>query len=488
MWDIFTCTAPRLFSHGKDKPRDNGDGGGEDEALEGTAPDAQRDGARCGKCRCICQLRSSTPWGFRTASVVRRSRRAVAPLLTPSRRAPSPLHPPPLSLSLSPPLSLPRTPSLYRPLALQRDKFGLLVVGYDTTRGGIVMAWEPLVVMLRKLFITLAGSLLRDPYLQIMTALLILIFSLTLQALVQPYASPLLNTLDVTSLLFLVVTQVRYVCAAPLLRMLPARATKCLAHPPSFSTYAPPTHRRHERMFYECSTQVLSIIYLYLDTLDTPLPLLNMPRDQIEIGMTVLLFIANAAVIVMLIAAWIARIVYEKVAHHSVKKREARVEAALESGDLQQSAANAQSPAEIEMVTRRSHEELLFLSRTNPLQLKKERRRSLDGAAFAARTQRNAAAARERGNEMLANAYELEGRVYDLKEQCDAINAELAEKDLTIARLQAECDTLGGGAGGGARSPGSSPAGFAESLRKVSFLLFTVTFYANLAHNLTRSP
>ena len=32
---------------------------------------------------------------------------------------------------------------------------------YSTDRGSIVMAWEPLVVMLRKLFITLAGACAR---------------------------------------------------------------------------------------------------------------------------------------------------------------------------------------------------------------------------------------------------------------------------------------------------------------------------------------
>ena len=68
------------------------------------------------------------------------------------------------------------------------------------------MAWE-FVVMLRKLFITLAGSLPRDPYLQIMSALVILVGSLTLQALVQPYESRLLNVLDVGSLFVLIVTQ-----------------------------------------------------------------------------------------------------------------------------------------------------------------------------------------------------------------------------------------------------------------------------------------
>ena len=81
------------------------------------SPDAARTGCaklfKC-QCTCICTRRSSTPWGYRTASI--------------------------------------------------RERFGLLVAGYDTGRGSIVMAWEPLVVMLRKLFVTLAGTLLRDAY------------------------------------------------------------------------------------------------------------------------------------------------------------------------------------------------------------------------------------------------------------------------------------------------------------------------------------
>ena len=85
----------------------------------------------CGTCQCICMKRSSTPWGFRTSSF--------------------------------------------------RERFGLLVSGYATDRGSLVMAWEPLVVMLRKLFITLAGSVVHDPYLQITSALTILVASLTLQ-------------------------------------------------------------------------------------------------------------------------------------------------------------------------------------------------------------------------------------------------------------------------------------------------------------------
>ena len=63
----------------------------------------------CPSCVCICNRRDGTPWGYRTEST--------------------------------------------------RERFGLLIAGYDTKRGVLVMAWEPLVVMIRKLFITLAGAL-----------------------------------------------------------------------------------------------------------------------------------------------------------------------------------------------------------------------------------------------------------------------------------------------------------------------------------------
>ena len=136
------------------------------------------------------------------------------------------------------------------------------------------MAWEPLVVMLRKLFITLAGSLPRDPYIQITIALSILLASITLQALVQPYESTLVNVLDVISLFVLIVTQ------------------------------------------------VLSIVYLHLDTKTGELPL-DLTKSDIEIIVTLLLFAMNITVIVMLLAAWVIRTGYEKlgrVARRALRK------------------------------------------------------------------------------------------------------------------------------------------------------------------------
>ena len=191
----------------------------------------------CLSCTCNCKLRSSTPWGYRIASV--------------------------------------------------RERFGLLVAGYDTERGAFVMAWEPLVVMLRKLFITLAGSLPRDPYIQITIALVILIGSMVMQALVQPYESKLLNILDVISLFVLVITQ------------------------------------------------CLSILYLYLDSKpkDEPLPY-RLDRGTVEIGMTITLFAANIFVIVTLFGAYVTRVIFENMRECELcaTRSRGRKEGALDGG------------------------------------------------------------------------------------------------------------------------------------------------------------
>jgi hypothetical protein len=82
-----------------------------------------------------------------------------------------------------------------------------------------VVAWEAL-VMVRKLAVTLAGSILKDPYLQILAALLILVVSALATAYVQPYESASLNLLDTLGLFALIVTQIFsilyfYVAASP---------------------------------------------------------------------------------------------------------------------------------------------------------------------------------------------------------------------------------------------------------------------------------
>lgn len=102
IFDMCTCSAPTC---GK-KQDDDAD---EDVPTAGPRVKGRR---ACytvfPKCICICQQRDNTPWGYRTEST--------------------------------------------------RERFGLLLAGYDTDRGALVMAWEPIVVMLRKLCITLAGE------------------------------------------------------------------------------------------------------------------------------------------------------------------------------------------------------------------------------------------------------------------------------------------------------------------------------------------
>ena len=82
-----------------------------------------------------------------------------------------------------------------------------ILTGYSTVRSGIVVAWEA-IVMLRKLAVTLAGSTIQDPYLQILAALLILVFSCVATAFIQPYEVQWLNLLDTFGLLTLITTQI----------------------------------------------------------------------------------------------------------------------------------------------------------------------------------------------------------------------------------------------------------------------------------------
>ena len=103
MFDLCSCSSPTCTAAEPDL-----DG---DAELDATLRQSSRQKFRqyCPSCVCICNRRDGTPWGYRTEST--------------------------------------------------RERFGLLIAGYDTKRGVLVMAWEPLVVMIRKLFITLAGAL-----------------------------------------------------------------------------------------------------------------------------------------------------------------------------------------------------------------------------------------------------------------------------------------------------------------------------------------
>jgi hypothetical protein len=88
-----------------------------------------------------------------------------------------------------------------------RTRFGFLFAGYSTNRSGFVVAWEA-VVMLRKLAVTIAGSMVADPYLSILSAQLILVVSCVTTALVAPYETSALNLIDVLGMFALIVTQI----------------------------------------------------------------------------------------------------------------------------------------------------------------------------------------------------------------------------------------------------------------------------------------
>jgi hypothetical protein len=142
-----------------------------------------------------------------------------------------------------------------------------------------------------------------------MSAQLILIGSLTLQALVQPYESALLNVLDVISLFTLIATQVRALRGRP--RALPLACTQPLAisHRLYFLLHPP---QRTQQCTTDRTLQVLSILYLYLDTNGDSLPF-GIDRKGLEVGMTIALFALNFSVIATLFIAWIARLAFEKL-------------------------------------------------------------------------------------------------------------------------------------------------------------------------------
>jgi hypothetical protein len=136
-----------------------------------------------------------------------------------------------------------------------RSRFAFLYNGYSTTRSGVVVAWEAL-VMVRKLAVVLAGSLLRDPYLQILAALLVLVVSALATAFVQPYETGWLNALDTLGLFALIVTQ------------------------------------------------ILSIVYFYTESAEYPF----MDPAHLEAIVTILLLLLNGAVILLITALYIVEL------------------------------------------------------------------------------------------------------------------------------------------------------------------------------------
>ena len=88
-----------------------------------------------------------------------------------------------------------------------RTRFGFLFHGYNL-QGSIVFAGWEANVMLRKLCVTLAGTGISDPYLQIIAALMILIVAFGLQSFFQPYETTALNILDSLGIFCLLCTQI----------------------------------------------------------------------------------------------------------------------------------------------------------------------------------------------------------------------------------------------------------------------------------------
>ena len=84
--------------------------------------------------------------------------------------------------------------------------FGFVYRGYHTDRG-LVVAWESF-VMVRKLAVTAITVSSSDPYIQIFVALLLLIISYGLQERIMPFETPLLNNIEGIGLFSLIFTQI----------------------------------------------------------------------------------------------------------------------------------------------------------------------------------------------------------------------------------------------------------------------------------------
>jgi len=87
-----------------------------------------------------------------------------------------------------------------------RERFGFLFHGYRTNGSIVVVSWETS-VMLRKLFVTLAGAIFTDPYLQIIAAQMILVLNFGLVAYFKPYEKRSLNAIDSLGIFCLLCTQ-----------------------------------------------------------------------------------------------------------------------------------------------------------------------------------------------------------------------------------------------------------------------------------------
>ena len=171
-----------------------------------------------------------------------------------------------------------------------RTRFAFLFHGYSTDRGGAVVAWEAF-VMARKLGVALAGSVIGDAYLQILCALLILSVSSLLTALVQPYETVWLTVLDTFGLFALMVTQ------------------------------------------------ILSIIYFYVETASYPI----IERSVLEAWVTFGLFAMNAIVLVVFFVFFAAETASARQAW--IEKRWTMVRIVEDPDEIEQAVARGTSAA-----------------------------------------------------------------------------------------------------------------------------------------------
>ena len=130
-----------------------------------------------------------------------------------------------------------------------RTTFSFLYNGYSTERGSIVVGWEA-IVMVRKFAITVIPVVSGDPYIQVLLALVLLVFSFGLQEHFHPFETELLNRLESAGLFTLIFTQ------------------------------------------------IMSILYLYIDTYAAELGEQNV---WFEAGVTLVLMLANGTILTMMV-------------------------------------------------------------------------------------------------------------------------------------------------------------------------------------------
>jgi len=149
--------------------------------------------------------------------------------------------------------------------------FGFVYRGYHTDRG-IVVGWESF-VMLRKLAVTAITVSSSDPYIQIFVALLLLIVSYGMQERFLPFETQLLNNIEGLGLFSLIFTQ------------------------------------------------IVSILYLYIDTRTAE----TGEKDYVlEVIVTLILMVANIAIAVSMVGsyayAWVLHVRNKSEEYHTFKE------------------------------------------------------------------------------------------------------------------------------------------------------------------------